>query len=236
MYLDHSMLIPKARNLSAIFSLGMASCINQVAIAAVQIVMNNTLRHYGALSAYGSDIPIACAGIISKVNQVFMAICIGISQGSQPILGFNYGAEKYSRVRQTYRYSVTLCTVIATIFFICFQFFPHQIVGIFGNGSDLYFHFAEKYLRIFMLMTFANGIQPMSACFFTSIGKARLGVIMSLTRQVLFLLPLIVIFPVFFGIDGVMYAGPIADTSAFVLAVVFARRELGVMKTAEQNA
>ena len=236
MYLDHSMLIPNARNLSAIFSLGMASCINQVAIAAVQIVMNNTLRHYGALSAYGSDIPIACAGIISKVNQVFMAICIGISQGSQPIWGFNYGAEKYSRVRQTYRYSVTLCTVIATIFFICFQFFPHQIVGIFGNGSDLYFHFAEKYLRIFMLMTFANGIQPMSAGFFTSIGKARLGVIMSLTRQVLFLLPLIVIFPVFFGIDGVMYAGPIADTSAFVLAVVFARRELGVMKATEQNA
>ena len=78
-----------------------------------------------------------------------------------------------------------------------------------------------------MLMTFANGIQPMSAGFFTSIGKARLGVIMSLTRQVLFLLPLIVIFPIFFGIDGVMYAGPIADTSAFVLAVVFARRELG---------
>ena len=235
MYLDRSMLIPEARNLSAIFSLGMASCINQVAIAAVQIVMNNTLRHYGALSAYGSDIPIACAGIISKVNQVFMAICIGISQGSQPIWGFNYGAEKYSRVRQTYRYSVTLCTVIATIFFICFQFFPHQIVGIFGNGSDLYFHFAEKYLRIFMLMTFANGIQPMSAGFFTSIGKARLGVIMSLTRQVLFLLPLIVIFPVFFGIDGVMYAGPIADTSAFVLAVVFARRELGIMKAAEQT-
>lgn len=236
MYLDRSMLIPKTRNLSAIFSLGMASCINQIAIAAVQIVMNNTLRHYGALSAYGSDIPIACAGIISKVNQVFMAICIGISQGSQPIWGFNYGAEKYSRVRQTYRYSVALCTVIATVFFICFQFFPHQIVSIFGNGSDLYFQFAEKYLRIFMLMTFANGIQPMSAGFFTSMGKARLGVIMSLTRQVFFLLPLIVIFPFFFGIDGVMYAGPIADTSAFVLAVVFARRELGIMKAAEQTA
>ena len=235
MYLDRSMLIPKAHNLSAIFSLGMASCINQIAIAAVQIVMNNTLRHYGALSAYGSDIPIACAGIISKVNQVFMAICIGISQGSQPIWGFNYGAEKYSRVRQTYRYSVTLCTVIATVFFICFQFFPHQIVSIFGNGSDLYFQFAEKYLRIFMLMTFANGIQPMSAGFFTSMGKARLGVIMSLTRQVFFLLPLIVIFPFIFGIDGVMYAGPIADTSAFVLAVVFARRELGIMKAAEQT-
>jgi len=236
MYLEMSMLKPSSECLKAIISLGMASCINQIAMAIVQIVLNNILRYYGDLSVYGSDIPIACAGIISKVNQVFMAICIGISQGSQPIWGFNYGAEKYSRVRQTYRYSVTLCTVIATIFFICFQFFPHQIVGIFGNGSDLYFHFAEKYLRIFMLMTFANGIQPMSAGFFTSIGKARLGVIMSLTRQVLFLLPLIVIFPVFFGIDGVMYAGPIADTSAFVLAVVFARRELGVMKAAEQNA
>lgn len=235
MYLDRSMLIPRFPNLCAIFSLGMASCINQIAIAVVQIVMNNILRHYGAESVYGSDIPIACAGIISKVNQVFMAICIGISQGSQPIWGFNYGAEKYSRVRQTYRCSVTLCTIIAMIFFICFQFFPHQIVGIFGNGNDLYFQFAEKYLRIFMLMTFANGIQPMSAGFFTSIGKAKLGIIMSLTRQVLFLLPLIVIFPLFLGIDGVMYAGPIADTSASVLAVVFARKELGIMKSMESD-
>ena len=82
-----------------------------------------------------------------------------------------------------------------------------------------------------MLLTFANGIQPMSSGFFTSIGKAGLG-IMSLTRQVIFLLPLIIIFPMFMGIDGVMYAGPIADAAAFVLAVVFARRELGKMKKA----
>ena len=103
----------------------------------------------------------------------------------------------------------------------------------FGEGSDLYFKFAENYLRIFMLLTFANGIQPMSAGFFTSIGKAGLGIIMSLTRQVIFsCLPLIVIFPIFIGIDGVMYAGPIADAAAFVLAVVFARRELGEMKKA----
>ena len=228
-------LKPHPHYIGRIVSLGMAPFFNQVSMMVVQIVMNNILRHYGAESVYGSDIPIACAGIISKVNQVFMAICIGISQGSQPIWGFNYGAEKYSRVRQTYRCSVTLCTIIAMIFFICFQFFPHQIVGIFGNGNDLYFQFAEKYLRIFMLMTFANGIQPMSAGFFTSIGKAKLGIIMSLTRQVLFLLPLIVIFPLFLGIDGVMYAGPIADTSAFVLAVVFARKELGIMKSMESD-
>lgn len=230
MYLEKSMLKPRLHYLKVITALGLASCINQIAMALVQIVLNNILRYYGAASIYGSDIPIACVGVISKVNQVFMAICIGISQGCQPIWGFNYGAEKYSRVRQTYRYSVTACTVIATGFFLCFQLFPHQIVGIFGTGSDLYFQFAERYLKIYMFMTFANGIQPMSSGFFTSIGKAKLGVVMSLTRQVIFLLPLIVLFPLFMGIDGVMYAGPIADAAAFALAIIFARRELMKMK------
>ena len=230
MYLELSMLKPSSECLKAIISLGMASCINQIAMAIVQIVLNNILRYYGGLSVYGSDIPIACVGVISKVNQVFMAICIGISQGCQPIWGFNYGAKKYDRVRLAYRYSMISCTAIATVFFLCFQLFPHQIVSIFGTGSDLYFQFAERYLKIFMFMTFANGIQPMSSGFFTSIGKAKLGIVMSLTRQVLFLLPLIIIFSLILGIDGVMYAGPIADAAAFVLAILFARRELVAMK------
>lgn len=230
MYLEMSMLKPSSECLKAIISLGMASCINQIAMAIVQIVLNNILRYYGGLSVYGSDIPIACVGVISKVNQVFMAICIGISQGCQPIWGFNYGAKKYDRVRLAYRYSMIACTAIATVFFLCFQLFPHQIVSIFGTGSDLYFQFAERYLKIFMFMTFANGIQPMSSGFFTSIGKAKLGIVMSLTRQVLFLLPLIIIFSLIMGIDGVMYAGPIADAAAFALAILFARRELGAMK------
>ena len=230
MYLEMSMLKPSSECLKAIISLGMASCINQIAMAVVQIVLNNILRYYGGLSVYGSDIPIACVGVISKVNQVFMAICIGISQGCQPIWGFNYGAKKYDRVRLAYRYSMIACTAIATVFFLCFQLFPHQIVSIFGTGSDLYFQFAERYLKIFMFMTFANGIQPMSSGFFTSIGKAKLGIVMSLTRQVLFLLPLIIVFSLIMGIDGVMYAGPIADAAAFVLAILFARRELVAMK------
>ena len=229
MYLEMSMLKPSSECLKAIISLGMASCINQIAMAVVQIVLNNILRYYGGLSVYGSDIPIACVGVISKVNQVFMAICIGISQGCQPIWGFNYGAKKYDRVRLAYRYSVTACTVIATIFFLCFQLFPHQIVSIFGTGSDLYFQFAERYLKIFMFMTFANGIQPMSSGFFTSIGKAKLGIVMSLTRQVLFLLPLIVVFSLIMGIDGVMYAGPIADAAAGIIAIGFAVKEIRAM-------
>ena len=163
MNLTREMLRPHAAYLKVIASLGLASCINQIAMAAVQIAMNNTLRYYGDQSIYGSDIPIACVGIISKVNQVFMAICIGIPQGCQPIWGFNYGAKEYGRVKKTYRYSVTLCTTVAVVFFLCFQFFPHQIVAVFGTGSDLYFQFAERYLKIFMLLTFVNGIEPMSS-------------------------------------------------------------------------
>lgn len=235
MELNMASFRPKGRHLMSIISLGMASCINQIAMAVVQIAMNNTLRYYGASSIYGSDIPLACAGVISKVNSVFMAICIGISQGSQPIWGFNYGAGKYERVRETYKKSAVICTVVAAIFFLSFQIFPRQIVSIFGTGSEEYFHFAERYFRIFMFMTFANGIQPMSSGFFTSIGKARLGIVMSLTRQVLFLLPLIFIFPIFMGIDGVMYAGPIADAAAAFLAVFFAQREIKKMKVLQEK-
>lgn len=224
--LSWSMLRPKGKYLRAIVSLGMASCINQIAMAIVQIVMNNTLRHYGAESMYGTDIPLACVGVISKVNMVFMAICIGISQGCQPIWGFNYGAGQYDRVKQTYKKAFQISLTIGIIFFLCFQLFPRQLVSIFGTGSEEYFRFAERYFRIFMFMTFINGIQPMSSGFFTSIGKAKLGIVVSLTRQIIFLLPLILIFPLFMGIDGVMYAGPIADGAAAVVAIGYSVREL----------
>lgn len=224
--LSWSMLRPKGKYLRAIVSLGMASCINQIAMAIVQIVMNNTLRHYGAESMYGTDIPLACVGVISKVNMVFMAICIGISQGCQPIWGFNYGAGQYDRVKQTYKKAFQISLTIGIIFFLCFQLFPRQLVSIFGTGSEEYFRFAERYFRIFMFMTFINGIQPMSSGFFTSIGKAKLGIVVSLTRQIIFLLPLILIFPLVMGIDGVMYAGPIADGAAAVVAIGYSVREL----------
>ncbi|MCI8583596.1 MAG: MATE family efflux transporter [Dorea sp.] len=226
MSLTVSMLRPGAEYVKAIASLGMAACINQIAMAIVQITMNNMLRHYGAQSMYGADIPLACVGVISKVNMVFMAICIGISQGCQPIWGFNYGAKNYERVRETYKKAFSICMAVGISFFLCFQLFPRQIVSIFGSGSEAYFQFAERYFKIFMFLTFLNGVQPMSSGFFTSIGKAKLGIVVSLTRQVIFLLPLILIFPMFMGIDGVMYAGPIADGAAALVAVGFALHQL----------
>lgn len=203
----------------------MASGINQIAIAAVQILMNNTLKYYGGQSIYGTDIPLACVGVVAKVNMIFMAICIGISQGCQPLWGFNYGAKNYDRVRSVYKKAFTICFLSGCVFFLCFQIFPRRIISLFGHGEELYYQFAERYFKIYMFMTFANGIQPMSSGFFTSIGKAKLGIVVSLTRQVLFLIPLIIIFPRFMGIDGVMYAGPIADTAAVIIAITFAIKE-----------
>ena len=230
MYLDRSMLIPRFPNLCAIFSLGMASCINQIAIAVVQIVMNNVLIRYGAKSSYGSDIPLACAGIITKINMIFFSINIGISQGLQPIISYNYGAKKLDRVREAYLKAAISATIISTVSFICFQLFPRQIIGIFGSESEAYFRFAEKFFRIFLFCTFINGLQPITANFFTAIGKASRGIFLSLTRQVIFLLPLMIILPIFFGIEGVMFSAPIADGFAAICAITFAVHELRSFK------
>lgn len=226
---------PEAKFCKNIFTLGMSSCFNQIAMTVVQIVMNNTLSHYGAESVYGSAIPLACAGIITKVNMIFMSFVIGISQGTQPIVGFNYGAKKYGRVKKTYLLAVSTATVLSFIAFLCFQIFPRQIIAVFGEGSEMYFTFAERYFRIYLFLTIMNGIQPVTSNFFTSIGKARLGVFMSLTRQIIFLLPLIIIFPIFMGIDGVMYAGPIADGAAAVLCGIFLVREMKELTEKQKN-
>ena len=142
--LTRDMLRPKGAMLKAIASLGLAACINQIAMAIVQITMNNTLRHYGASSVYGTDIPLACVGVISKVNMVFMAICIGISQGCQPIWGFNYGAGRFSRVRKTFMMAFKISLLVGIVFFLCFQFFPRQLVSVFGTGSQEYFRFEAR--------------------------------------------------------------------------------------------
>ncbi len=217
-HLSAAHLRPRAACWGNIARLGMSPCINQLAMMIVQIVLNNVLTHYGAQSEYGSDIPLACAGIISKVGMMFFSIVIGISQGMQPIVSFNYGAQKYQRVVEAVWKSIACATVISVIAFACFQIFPRQIIGLFGEGSKEYFQFAERYFRIYMFFTFVNQFQPIVANMFTSIGKAAVGAFMSLTRQILFLLPLLVILPRLFGLNGAMYAAPIADFVAFLIA------------------
>lgn len=234
--LSLSDLKPNMACWARIAALGATPAFNQVAMMVVQIVMNNTLTHYGSNSVYGSDIPIACAGIISKVNMLFFSFVIGISQGLQPIVSFNFGAQKYDRVKDAYKKAVFAATAISIVAFLCFQFFPRQIIGIFGSGSEEYLHFAERYFRIFLFFTFLNGIQPVSSNFFTSIGAPKKGIFLSLTRQIIFLLPLLLIFPYLFGIDGVMYTAPIADLAAASVSIVMVVREFKIMAELQKAA
>lgn len=212
--------------LKRITSLGAAPCSNQLAMMVVQIVMNKSLKYYGSLSVYGEAIPIACAGIITKVNQVFMSFIIGISQGLQPIVSFNYGARKYQRVKGAYRQAIISGFILAIAAFLLFQIAPRQIISIFGNGTEEYYQFAINYFHIFLFFTFVNFLQPITSNFFTAIGKPTVGVFLSLTRQIIFLLPLLIAFPLIFGIDGIMYAGPSADFLAAVVTGAMAVREL----------
>lgn len=216
----------RTESVAQIFRLGVAAGANQLAVTLVQIVMNNTLGHYGELSRYGRDIPLACVGIISKVNSIFNGVIFGISQSTQPMLGYNYGAGNYTRVRAAFKRAVTIVTCISVTAFICFQVFPRQIISVFGSGDELYYEFALRYFHIFLFCTFIVGAQILCAQFFPSIGKGGIGTVVSLSRQVFFLLPLVIVFPLIWGIDGVLWAGPIADGASGVLALLLVRREM----------
>ncbi|MDE5965578.1 MAG: MATE family efflux transporter, partial [Lachnospiraceae bacterium] len=175
---------------------------------------------------YGESIPIACAGIISKVNMVFFSFIIGLSQGLQPIASFNYGAKKYRRVKKAYLMAISAGFCLCIAAFSMFQLVPRQIIGLFGEGDEMYYTFAVNYFRIYLFFTFVNFLQPITSNFFTAIGKPQRGVFLSLTRQIIFLLPLIVILPLFMQIDGIMYAGPVADLIAAIVTAVMIILEL----------
>ena len=226
-------ICPKVKYAEKIMSLGAAPCFNQLAMMIVQIVLNKSLTYYGRLSVYGDAVPLACAGIITKVNMLYFSVVIGLSQGSQPIASFNYGAKQFDRVRETYKKAVFTATVVSCIAFLLFQFVPREIIAVFGSGSEEYFQFATRYFKIFLFATFLNGIQPISSNFFTAMGKPKKGIFLSLTRQIIFLLPLILIFPLLIGIDGIMYAGPIADIVAAIVSLIMISFEFKKMKELE---
>ncbi len=218
-----------------IASLGMSNSLTQLALTFVQIVLNNSLKYYGAQSIYGSEIPLASCGIVMKTNAILLAVIIGISQGSQPIIGFNYGAKQYERVRGIYKLAITCDLVISAVGFLLFQLCPGQIVAVFGSVDDaLYYEFAIKFMRIFLFMVIINGVQMLSSNFFAAIGKPMKGALLSLTRQVLCLIPLILILPLFLGIDGILFAGPFADGIAFLITTIFISRQMKQIRQMEK--
>lgn len=203
-----------------IAKLGVSSFITQMAIVIIITVQNTIFREYGYLSRFGSEIPITVLGIVMKINQILSSIIIGIAVGIQPIVGYNYGARKFDRVKQSIKIVLILSVIVSIIAFILFQTIPEKLIGLFGSGDELYNEFACIAFRQFLLLTIFNGVQIASGIFFQAIGKSSKSAFLTLSRQILFFTPIAIILAKFFNIMGVIYAGPVSDGIAFIIAVI----------------
>lgn len=209
--------------------LGVSSFITQMAIVIVICVQNKLFKKYGVNSKFGADIPITVLGIVMKINQILSSIIIGIAAGSQPIVGFNYGARKYKRVRGTIKIVLISSLCVSCIAFILFQTIPEKLISIFGSGDELYNEFACLAFRVFLMLTLFNGIQIASGIFFQAIGKPAKSAFLTLSRQILFFTSAAIILSNTFGVMGVLYAGPVSDGLAFLVSatlLIFERRSL----------
>ncbi len=220
--LERRSFIPDVRAFSGALKLGISSFIAQVTIVAVVLICNIMLVKYGAASQYGVDIPIAVVGIESKVFTVVINIVVGIVLGCQPIIGYNIGARKYDRVKKLYK-SILFCTIlIGAVFTLLFEIAPDAVAGMFGTPRNIpnpgdYWLFAEKTFRIFLSLVTFTCVVKMTSIFFQAAGKPVRAIAASLIRDVVCFIPLIIILPIFFGIEGILYAAPVADAISILV-------------------
>lgn len=201
--------------------LGISSLVSLASSVIVMSIQNNLLAKFGETSIYGAEIPITVLGIVMKITQILNSIILGIATGAQPIIGYNYGSEKYDRVKATTKLVLKLNFVIAIIAFILFQTIPDKLISIFGSGDELYTEFACLAFRVYLLLFITTVVQLVAGIFFQSIGKSIKSTFISLSRQILILIPAMFILGNIFGIEGILYAGPVGDGVAFVLSAVF---------------
>ena len=218
-------LIPDFKVFANALKLGASSFITQMSIVLISLVCNIMLAKYGAQSHYGADIPIAVIGIESKVFTVVVNIVVGIVLGCQPILGYNLGAGNHVRVKKLYR-NILLCTIgVGVCFTVLFEAAPRAVVSIFGSPKNIpnpddYWLFAEKTFRIFLSLVTFTCIVKMSSIFFQAVGRPVRAIVSSLVRDIVLFIPLVCIFPIFWGVEGILYAAPVADAVAILLTLV----------------
>lgn len=217
---------PDGKMYGKMAAIGAGPAFNFGTQALVQVFLNNALRKYGATSIYGSDVCLAVAGIANKVNTFAVAIVVGLTNGLQPISSFNFGRKNYRRVAEASKRVVAIVLGLGCVIFACYQLFPVQITAFFGEGDALYYEFAEQFFRIFYLCIALFGLQSSVAGFFSSQGKVKQSITISLVRQVLFFPPLLIFLPKFMGLNGVLWAGPIADTAMAIVAGTLFVREI----------
>lgn len=217
-------------------AIGASSCLVQLSATVLQITMNNTLLYYGDLSPIGGDAAISAMGIVLKVNMVFIATCVGIGAGAQPIIGFNRGAEQYDRVLATYKLAVKVATCVTVAGWLCCQLIPEQILVIFGIGKgDSFMQFAVDCMRIFLFGVFSAGFNIISTSYFQATGQPTKASLLSMMRQFIVLLPLLLILPRFCGLYGILYAGAVADFIAVTVVFIFIRKEVKRLEYLSQS-
>lgn len=207
-------LKPNVAIVGSIVAIGMSPFFMQVAASLVTIISNN------ALKANGGDIAIGAMTVINSLAMFFLMPIFGINQGAQPIIGFNYGAKQYHRVKEALKYAIAGGTIISTFGFIMTQFFTVTMIKMFNDDPEL-ISVATVGMRTFLVMMPIIGFQIISSNYFQAVGKAPKSMFLGLLRQVIILIPMLLILPQFFGLMGVWYAGPTADLIASLVTALF---------------
>lgn len=216
--------VPDFRLLWRVLVAGFSSFLTQISIVIISIVSMNMLAKYGAMSKYGANDPQAIIGVVMKVFSIFINVGVGIAAGAQPIIGFNYGAKDYKRVRKTYKYVLISTLCVGLVATILFQTIPEYIVRIFGANSanpELYIEFGKKAIRVYLMLIIFTLVTKTSAIFLQSIGYALQATLLSLIRDVISFVPLTLLLPLGMGLDGVLWAAPFADICGIIFAILF---------------
>lgn len=225
-------------------SLGLSSFITQATILVLFVFMNNMMTKFGALSKYGADIPLSVYGVISKINSLYISFVLGVSIGAQPIIGFNYGAGNLERVKETLRKVLTINFVVGIIFNLIFILFPEQIAGIFISSEDisyaLFMEFAKLMCHSFLLVCALNAMEMTTSIVVQSLGNVVKATAVSFIRQIILFIPLALLLSMGFnlGLNGILYAGCLADGLTFVIAsIIFIGeyKKLGIYSTKEKE-
>ncbi len=215
-------MIPDMSVISKFVPLGISSFLTQLSIVVIMGVMNNVLVKYGAMSKYGADIPLTVVGIVMKVFQIVVSVCIGIAAGSQPIVGYNYGAGEYRRVKELFLTILKAEAIVGAVAMFLFEVFPLQITSIFGSEDGLYNEFAVLSFRLFLSMIILTCIQKSTSVFLQSLGKPAMAMGLSLLRDFVLSVPLAIILPAMFGVEGALFSAPVADIVTTVAVVIMA--------------
>jgi putative MATE family efflux protein len=197
-----------------ITALGMPNFLLQLGNSVLNVVLNMTLL------SYGGDIAVSGMGIVNSIQTILLMPITGLVQGAQPIVSFNFGAKKFQRVRETQKYAITIATIIVLLGWLATRFMPEQLVRLFNNEPEL-LTFGAKALQTWFLFLPVIGFQIVASNFFQATGRTRSAIFLTLTRQIILLIPAILLFSQTWGMDGLLHAAPFADACAALLTGVF---------------